>query len=62
MEERICKICGKVKDLDNDFPLNGVKGEGRRWQCKECMKKINRNWRKKNKDKVSQYNKQRKKS
>jgi len=53
MECRRCK-----KDLDEDsFPSNGV--GGLRHQCKECMREINQRWRRSNREKVAEYNKNR---
>lgn len=53
MECRRCK-----KDLDEDnFPSNGAGGI--RHQCKECMREINQKWRRSNKPKVAEYNKNR---
>lgn len=57
---RTCKTCGDDKDLD-DFPLNGDRRGGRRWQCKSCMRDRNRQWRDTNKTRVAEYNKTRKK-
>ena len=54
-----CTICG-VEKHEDEFPLNGDGHGGRRKQCRECMRKINRDWRRKNKEKVSDYNKNRK--
>ena len=57
---RVCRICEEEKDL-NDFPLNGDRRGGRRWQCKNCMRNRNKQWRSSNKSRVSEYNKKRKK-
>lgn len=54
-----CTICSIEKDEDS-FPSNGDGKGGRRKQCKECMRKVNKEWRKQHKDKVSLYNKNRK--
>ena len=54
-----CTICGIEKN-EEEFPQNGDNRGGRRKQCKECMRKINREWRQKNKEKVSDYNRNRK--
>lgn len=54
-----CTICKNEKSED-EFPLNGDKRHGRRHQCKECMRQINRAWRAKNKKHVALYNKKRK--
>jgi len=59
MEERTCKKCNESKSIE-EFPLNGDGKGGHRWQCKECMRNINRKWRSENKDKVSAYNTDRK--
>lgn len=53
-----CTKCGKQKQ-QKEFPLNGDGRGGYRKQCKECMQTINKAWRKKNKQKVAQYNKNR---
>lgn len=53
-----CTVCGKDQDEDN-FPSNGDGKGGRRKQCKECMREINKEWRKLHKDKVALYNKNR---
>lgn len=62
--ERICREddCasgGAPQPLDN-FPLNGDKKGGRRWQCKACMRRKNREWRERNRDRIYKYNRQRK--
>lgn len=56
--EIVCTCCGFPRDAEN-FPKNGDGKGGRRKQCKDCMQKINKGWRKRNKDKVSVYNKSR---
>ena len=43
--DRTCRICGTVKKLE-EYPFNGDPRGGRRHQCKECMREINRKWRK----------------
>lgn len=58
-EERTCRRCNQTKSLD-EFPSNGDERGGKRWQCKECMNKINRMWRSDNKERVSEYNRNRK--
>lgn len=60
MDRRTCKKCGEEKDLE-EFPSNGDKRGGKRWQCKTCMRRINRTWRSENKKHVDDYNKTRKK-
>lgn len=59
--ERVCKNeeCenkGEPQPIEN-FPSNG-KG-GYRWQCKECMKRINRKWRAGKKQHIKDYNRNR---
>ena len=58
---RICRVStcasnGAPQPIEN-FPSNGDGKEGRRWQCNDCMKKRNRQWRQNNKEKVLEYNK-----
>jgi len=55
-EMRFCKICGVQKILEEDFPSNGSRMGGYRWQCKECMNKKNKEYRKKNREKIERYN------
>jgi sarcosine oxidase delta subunit len=55
-----CTRCNTTKP-EEEFPLNGDGKGGRRKQCKECMRTINKEWRKENKTKVHDYNKGRKK-
>jgi hypothetical protein len=59
LDNRICKKCGIEKDIE-EFPYNGDRRGGRRWQCKSCMRNINKSWRQENKQHVSDYNKSRK--
>jgi hypothetical protein len=49
--DRICRIC-KVKKKLEEFPFNGDPRGGKRYQCKECMREINRKWRKDKKLKI----------
>lgn len=55
-----CTKCNDPKD-ENEFPLNGDGKGGRRKQCRECMKNINKKWRADHKQAVSDYNKKRRK-
>lgn len=60
-ETRVCKnesceMAGQEQPISN-FPLNGDRKGGYRWQCKKCMRAINRKWRQANKDRIKQYNK-----
>lgn len=57
-ETRECKLCKRALPL-TDFPLNGDKRGGRRHQCRECMRQVNKSWRQSNVDKVSVYNRNR---
>lgn len=43
-DNRVCRKCGRELSIDA-FPSNGAKREGYRYQCKECMRDINRSWR-----------------
>jgi hypothetical protein len=54
----VCTLC-TLPGRETDFPLNGDGKGGRRKQCLSCMRKINRAWRAKNKQRVSAYNKKR---
>jgi len=56
MELQRCTICDEEMPLD-EFPSNG--NDGKRKQCKKCMRELNRRWRKENREKVSLYNKRR---
>ena len=63
VDTRVCrnKECGKKgneQPIEN-FPLNGDGKGNRRWQCRECMRRINRGWRNKNREKISSYNSKR---
>jgi len=51
--------CCKQERSEDEFPLNGDKKGGRRKQCKECMRQINKQWREKNQERVTVYNKTR---
>lgn len=55
-----CTVCGRDQESEL-FPLNGDGKGGRRKQCKECMRSINHQWREKNKEKIKQYNQNRRK-
>jgi len=47
MDNRECRECRKCKQekLITEFPSNGSKRQGKRWQCKQCMNKINKEYR-----------------
>lgn len=51
-----CIRCNKDDLKEDDFPLNGDGKGGRRKQCKNCMRDINKQWRIKNREKVAVYN------
>lgn len=55
-----CTKCSKDRP-DSDFPANGDGKGGRRKQCKDCMRLINKDWRAAHRQAVSDYNKKRKK-
>lgn len=57
-KEPNCESKGSPQPIA-DFPLNGDGKGGRRWQCKRCMRSRNKNWRANNKERVAQYNKER---
>ncbi len=57
-EKVTCTKCLTPK-IPNDFPSNGDGKGGKRKQCKECMKEINKKWRKENAERVVNYNKNR---
>jgi hypothetical protein len=44
MDTRECKKCKTIQPIE-EFPSNGNKHGGKRWQCKKCMQKINQKWR-----------------
>ena len=57
-----CQSLGRPSDkTDEEFPSNGDGKGGRRKQCKECMREINKQWRATHKAEVAAYNKKREK-
>ena len=56
LKTKICKQCNKEKDIDNFYKDKNVK-DGYRNKCKECIKINNTNWRKNNKVKVNNIQK-----
>jgi len=39
MEQKLCRVCGKLKDLDN-FTKNDKMVDGHRNECKECLNRL----------------------
>ena len=48
--EKACTKCGEVKPLDG-FHRDKNKKDGRKYECKECMRERNRRWHEENRDK-----------
>ena len=59
MEMRTCNCCGEELPATLEFFYKEKGGKfGLKSQCKECMKKYNRQWRKDNKERQAEYSKQ----
>lgn len=58
--EKICRICGKIKDL-NDFHKKCDTSDGHRSECKECIKEIQKKYKEADgfKEKREKYDKNR---
>ena len=56
MDTKVCSKCGEDKPLDQ-YADDQRKKDGKYSACRECHSKLNREWRKNNKDKMKVYKK-----
>lgn len=57
METKICTKCGTELPLE-DFYKDSRHKDGKQSACKPCVRRTNRKWKSKNKDRVDEYNRQ----
>ena len=57
MEGKVCTKCKQWKLLE-EFNKNKHHKDGRQYECRECTKKYNKQWRENNIDHVKEYKKQ----
>ena len=55
MDGKKCTKCGEVKPL-SEFNLHRKNKDGLDYKCRECAAAEQREWRKNNRDKTSEYN------
>ena len=55
MDGKKCTKCGEVKPL-SEFNLHRKNKDGLDYKCRACAAEEQREWRKKNRDKTSKYN------
>jgi len=51
MQREICPKCGEIKTLEQ-FYRNKAQKNGYQWECKECHKKLKREFYQKNSEKI----------
>ena len=55
MDGKKCAKCGEVKPL-SEFNLHRKNKDGFDYKCRECAAELQREWRKRNREKTSEYN------